>query len=79
MEDDVKHAFYAAAVAATLVLTAGAASAQTAYTQPQLGAQPQAAQWQAQQAQPQNPPHYEWRYHYSGHHPEYRGYWALVR
>jgi len=24
-------------------------------------------------------PHYEWRYHYAGHHPEYRGYWALVQ
>jgi hypothetical protein len=24
-------------------------------------------------------PHYEWQYHYTGHHPEYRGYWALVQ
>lgn len=24
-------------------------------------------------------PHYEWQYHYTGHHPEYRGGWVLVR
>ena len=24
-------------------------------------------------------PHYEWQYHYVGHHPHYQGYWALVK
>ena len=24
-------------------------------------------------------PHYEWQYHYAGHHPEYRGGWVLVK
>jgi hypothetical protein len=24
-------------------------------------------------------PHYEWQYHYVGHHPEYRGGWVLVK
>ena len=23
--------------------------------------------------------HYEWQYHYVGHHARYEGYWALVR
>lgn len=24
-------------------------------------------------------PHYEWQYHYVGHHPRYEGHWVLVR
>jgi hypothetical protein len=24
-------------------------------------------------------PHYEWQYHYVGHHPHYEGGWVLVR
>jgi len=24
-------------------------------------------------------PHYEWQYHYVGHHPHYQGGWVLVR
>jgi hypothetical protein len=24
-------------------------------------------------------PHYEWQYHYVGHHPHYQGDWVLVR
>lgn len=24
-------------------------------------------------------PHYEWQYHYAGHHPRYEGHWVLVR
>ena len=24
-------------------------------------------------------PHYEWQYHYVGHHPQYRGGWVLVK
>ena len=24
-------------------------------------------------------PHYEWQYHYVGHHPRYVGHWVLVR
>lgn len=24
-------------------------------------------------------PHYEWQYHYTGHHPRYTGGWVLVR
>jgi hypothetical protein len=24
-------------------------------------------------------PHYEWQYHYVGHHGRFEGYWALVR
>jgi len=24
-------------------------------------------------------PHYEWQYHYVGHHPRYEGGWVLVR
>ena len=23
-------------------------------------------------------PHYEWQYHYAGHHPRYEGHWVLV-
>jgi hypothetical protein len=23
-------------------------------------------------------PHYEWQYHYVGHHPRYEGHWVLV-
>jgi len=23
--------------------------------------------------------HYEWQYHYVGHHPRFEGHWALVR
>jgi hypothetical protein len=61
---------YAAALSATaLFAVTGAASAQTA------PAQPAAAQAEATQA-----PHYEWQYHYAGHsHPEFQGYWALVK
>jgi hypothetical protein len=24
-------------------------------------------------------PHYEWQYHYTGHHPHYTGGWVLVK
>jgi hypothetical protein len=24
-------------------------------------------------------PHYEWQYHYVGHHPHYQGGWVLVK
>lgn len=24
-------------------------------------------------------PHYQWQYHYVGHHPRLEGFWALVR
>ena len=24
-------------------------------------------------------PHYEWQYHYVGHHPRYEGGWVLVK
>jgi Spy/CpxP family protein refolding chaperone len=24
-------------------------------------------------------PHYEWQYHYVGHHPRYEGHWVLVK
>jgi hypothetical protein len=24
-------------------------------------------------------PHYEWQYHYVGHHPHYQGDWVLVK
>lgn len=24
-------------------------------------------------------PHYEWQYHYVGHHPRYEGHWVLVQ
>jgi hypothetical protein len=24
-------------------------------------------------------PHWEWQYHYVGHHPRYEGHWVLVR
>jgi hypothetical protein len=24
-------------------------------------------------------PHYEWQYHYAGHHPRFEGHWALVQ
>ncbi len=24
-------------------------------------------------------PHYEWQYHYVGHHPRFEGHWVLVR
>jgi hypothetical protein len=61
---------YAAVLSATALL--GAASAASAQTAP---AQPPATQAEATQ-----PPHYEWQYHYAGHdHPEYQGYWALVK
>jgi hypothetical protein len=23
--------------------------------------------------------HWEWQYHYAGHHPRYQGYWAWVK
>jgi hypothetical protein len=23
-------------------------------------------------------PHYEWQYHYAGHHPHFEGHWVLV-
>ena len=23
--------------------------------------------------------HYEWQYHYAGHHPRFEGHWALVQ
>jgi hypothetical protein len=61
---------YAVALSATALLgAAGAASAQTDLAPPP-----------ATQAQATQPPHYEWRYHYVGNnHPEYQGYWALVK
>ena len=24
-------------------------------------------------------PHYEWQYHYAGHHPRFEGHWVLVQ
>jgi len=24
-------------------------------------------------------PHFEWQYHYAGHHPRFEGHWVLVR
>jgi hypothetical protein len=64
------HMLYAAALSATALL--GAASAALAQTAP--------AQQPAAQAEATQPSHYEWQYHYAGHdHPEYRGYWALVK
>jgi hypothetical protein len=62
--------FHAAALSATALLgAAGVASAQP------VPMHPPAAQAEATQ-----PPHYEWQYHYAGHdHPEYQGYWALVK
>ena len=30
-------------------------------------------------AQSTGTPHYEWQYHYVGHHPHYQGDWVLVR
>lgn len=34
----------------------------------------------AQYGQPSTgTPHYEWQYHYTGHHPQYRGGWVLVK
>ncbi|HYM73673.1 MAG TPA: hypothetical protein VET89_11875 [Stellaceae bacterium] len=24
-------------------------------------------------------PHWEWQYHYVGHHPKYKGYWVWVK
>jgi hypothetical protein len=75
MENDMTKMLYAAALSAAALLgTAGVASAQTAPTQPP------AAQAQAPQAQATQPPHYEWQYHYAGQsHPEFQGYWALVK
>lgn len=68
-----------AAVATTMAVTANAASAlaegprassthaifQTAEKQPLGG--------------PSAVPHYQWQYHYVGHHPRLEGYWALVK
>jgi hypothetical protein len=61
---------YAAAISATTLLGAvSVASAQTAPAQPPMA-----------QAAATQPPHYEWQYHYAGHsHPEFQGYWALVK
>ena len=36
---------------------------------------PMPAEKQAVEAQS---PHYEWQYHYVGHHPRYEGHWVLV-
>lgn len=55
----------------TLVFAAAIAALATLDLSPALAAQygkPAAGNW-----------HYEWQYHYVGHHPQYRAGWVLVK
>jgi len=44
----------------------------------QLSSSASAAQYGAPTATT-GTPHYEWQYHYVGHHPRYEGGWVLVK
>jgi hypothetical protein len=67
------------AAAATLAVALGAASASAEGPRASSGN----AIFQTAEKQPvvarSAAPHYEWQYHYVGHHPRLEGYWALVR
>ena len=68
----MKITMFAAAAALALVSSAGLAladgpRASRSTTIPQSAPQ-----------QPSASPHYEWQYHYVGHHPRYEGHWVLV-
>jgi hypothetical protein len=55
--------------ASVLALTAGANLLPATAAEPQNGSPPAA----------QGTGHWEWQYHYVGHHPQYKGHWVLVK
>jgi Spy/CpxP family protein refolding chaperone len=64
----MKTLFFAAAIAALTALNLSAASA-AQYGPPTASSG----------APSSSTGHWEWQYHYAGHHPRYQGYWAWVK
>ena len=71
----MKITMFAAAAALAVTLSAAPALADG----PRAGSSNTIVQSAAQPPYGQSAPaHYEWQYHYVGHHPRYEGHWVLV-